>query len=284
MAKYAIFQYMITSDVVDARGDILNWKRSELYQTCASFSRTSFENYARRIGVDHHYSDERVFTKGHGCSTSLLYECLRVIHDPMFDEYDKVLFADTDIIVNTEENIFDVCDEGAEVYGVLESDIETPHGGGYNSWDYKKSTYDDFCSKFNMHNCPILPTLPPNRPSKLTILNTGVVVWSKEGRLRAREEFDSWEDWCYSKPSFHTSIMNDQPYISAQLGKHEFDLECLSQKWNDSPHYKTEDEFFEKANFCHYTGGEWKVDMVRHWNNSLYKIPTPKIWERALFP
>ena len=39
MAKNAIFQYMITSDVVDARGDILGWNRSQLYQTCASFSR-----------------------------------------------------------------------------------------------------------------------------------------------------------------------------------------------------------------------------------------------------
>ena len=66
MSKNAIFQYMITSDVVDARGDILGWNRSELYQTCASFSRSSFESYAKKIGADHHYSDERIFTKGHG--------------------------------------------------------------------------------------------------------------------------------------------------------------------------------------------------------------------------
>ena len=99
MSKNAIFQYMITSDVVDQRGDIKGRNRSELYQECASISRKSFEAYADLICADHHYSDKRVFTEGHGCSTSLLYECLRVIYDPMFDKYDNVLFVDTDIVV-----------------------------------------------------------------------------------------------------------------------------------------------------------------------------------------
>jgi hypothetical protein len=53
--------------------------------------------------------------------------------------------------------------------------------------------------------------------------------------------------------------------------KHDFDVETIDQTWNDSPHYASEEEFFEKAKFCHYTGGEWKVDMVRHWNEKRYK-------------
>lgn len=272
---------MITSDVVDERGDIKGRNRSELYQECAAISRKSFEDYAKLIGADHHYSDERVFTKGHGCSTSLLFECLRVIYDPMFDKYDNLLFVDTDIVVNTTDNIFDVCATGADVYGVLESDIVTHNGGGYNSWDSKQSTLEEFTAKFNMHNAPILPTLPPSRPSKLTILNTGVVIWTKEARLRAREQFDKWTDWCYSEPSFHMSIMNDQPYISAMLGKYEFDLESISQVWNDSPHYETEAKFFEVAKFCHYTGGDWKVDMVQHWEDKRY-INATKKWERDI--
>tara|TARA_R110002096_G_scaffold69149_9_gene166466 strand:- start:14091 stop:14918 length:828 start_codon:yes stop_codon:yes gene_type:complete len=272
--KNAIFQYMITSGVVDDRGDIKGRNRSELYQECAAISKQSFEEYATIIGADHHYSSERIFTKEHGCSTSLLFECLRVIYDPIFDQYDKVLFVDTDIVVNTTDNIFDLCDDGADVYGVLESDIVTSNGGGYNSWDYKEKTFSEFVAKFNQHGAPILPTLPPSRTSKLTILNTGVVVWTREARLRARELFDPWVDWCYGKPAFHMSIMNDQPYISAMLGKYEFDLETISQNWNDSPHYNTEDEFFDKAKFCHYTGGDWKVDMVQHWKDRRYKTTT----------
>ena len=32
------------------------------------------------------------------------------------------------------------------------------------------------------------------------------------------------------------SIMNDQPYISAQLMKHDFDVETIDTTWNDGSH------------------------------------------------
>ena len=270
--KNAIFQYMIVNPRVDEeRGKIEGRTRSKLYQECAFASSQSFQQYAELIDADYYYSDEQVFTKGDEDPTALLFECLRVIYDPMFDQYDKVLFADTDIIVNTEENIFDVCEDG-DVWGVLESDIITHNGGGYNSWDYKGSTYRNFVAKFQMHDVPIVPSLPPSRPSKLTILNTGIVVWSREARLRAREVFMDWKEWFNAEPKFHMSVMNDQPFISGQLMKHDFDLVTLDQTWNDSPHYATEDEFFEKAKMCHYTGGAWKIDMLRHYEQNKFKI------------
>jgi hypothetical protein len=272
MSKNIIVQYMITTnkEEVNKRGDIGEWKRADLYQECAKISRTSFKQYADKIGADHLYWDERVTTKGHGCNISLLHECARVWLDPMFDEYDNLLFVDTDIVVNTEDNIFDEMESGAEVYGVLESDYVTANGGGYNSWDYRESTYNDFCRKFMLHGCDIVPVLPPNRPSKIFIMNTGVVLWSKAARLRAREEFMDWQEWCY-EGDFHMSIQNDQPYISAQLMTHDFDVETIDTTWNDSPHYASEEEFLDKARFCHYTGGEWKLDMVKHWNAKKYK-------------
>ena len=270
--KNAIFQYMIVNKRVDEeRGKIKDRVRSELYQECAFLSSQSFQEYADLIGADHYYSDEQVFTKDIDDPTALLFECLRVIYDPMFDQYDKVLFADTDIVVNTQDNIFDLCDDG-DVFGVLESDIITSHGGGYNSWDIKgHSVYNDFVNKFTLHDIPIIPSMPPSRPSKITILNTGIVVWSREARLRAREVFMDWKEWLNAEPKFHMSIMNDQPYISGQLMKHDFDLVTLDQTWNDSPHYATEDEFFEKAKMCHYTGGEWKIDMLRHYEENKFK-------------
>ena len=269
--KNAIFQYMVVNPRIDdERGPIQGRKRSEVYQECAHESSVSFQDYADLIDADYFYSDEQVYTKGNDDPTALLFECLRVIYDPMFDAYDKVLFADTDIIVNTTDNIFDVCTDG-DVWGVLESDFVTANGGGYNTWDFKKSTYNDFVSKLRMHDVPIVPALPPSRPSKITILNTGVVVWSREARLRARELFMDWKDWFYAKPDFHMSIMNDQPFISGQLMKHDFDLVTIDQTWNDSPHYRSEEEFFEKARFCHYTGGGWKIDMLRHVKEKRFK-------------
>lgn len=273
LMKNAIFQYMVLNDKVDERGEIEGRKRSLVYKEVASISKKSFEKYSKLIDADYYYSDEQVFTKGHDDATALLFECLRVIYDPIFDQYDKVLFADTDIVVNTEENIFDECLDG-EVFGVLESDIVTSNGGGYNSWDYKKSNYDSFVAKFQMHDVPIVPSMPPNRPSKLTILNTGIVVWSREARLRAREVFMDWKEWMYTEPEFHMSIMNDQPYISGQLMKHDFDLVTIDQTWNDSPHYANDDEFFEKAKMCHYTGGGWKILMLDHYHSNKFRLFT----------
>ena len=263
--KNAIFQYMVLNPNVDERGDIEGLRRTDVYRKVADISRTSFLGYADHVGADYHYSDEQVYTKGHDHSNALLFECLRVIYDPMFDQYDKVLFADTDIAVNTEENIFDICTD-RDVFGVLESDFVTHSGGGYNSWDFKRSVAQEYYDKYAIHGIPIIPTMPPNKPSKVTILNTGIVVWTREARLRAREVFMNWEDWFYNEDStnFHVSTMNDQPYISGQLMQHDFDLVTIDQTWNDSPHYKDDDEFFEKAKMCHYTGGGWKIDMMRH--------------------
>lgn len=272
--KNLIFQYMILNpDLDEQRGPILGQSRSKIYSECADISRKSFEIYADKIGADYLYSDQAVYTKDEyeRDTTVCLFECLRLIYDPIFDEYDNVFFADTDIVVNTDESIFDI-HEG-DVTGILESDIRTASGGGYNGWDYKESTYNDQVRKFEHHGIPITPAMPPNRPSKIQIMNTGVVVWSKQARLRAREVFDDWKEWYFEGPQIHMSLMNDQPYLSGQFVKHDFDLNLiLDQTWNDSPHYATEDEFFEKAKMCHYTGGEWKVDMINHYHKNKFKI------------
>lgn len=272
--KNLIFQYMILNpDLDEQRGPILGQSRSKIYSECAEISRKSFEIYADKIGADYLYSDQAVYTKNeHERDTTVcLFECLRLIYDPIFDEYDNVFFADTDIVVNTDENIFDI-HEG-DVTGILESDIRTASGGGYNGWDHKQSTYNDQVRKFQHHGIPITPAMHPNRPSKIQIMNTGVVVWSKQARLRARKVFDDWKEWYFEGPQIHMSLMNDQPYLSGQFVKHDFDLNLiLDQTWNDSPHYATEEEFFEKAKMCHYTGGEWKVDMINHYNEKKFKI------------
>lgn len=284
MMKNIIFQYLVVDDAVDERGDINGRKRSELYKEMADISRTSFEKYADIIGCEYMYSDERVFTKDKGYpqdSTALLFECLRVVYDPYFDQFDKVLFADTDIVVNTKENIFDISD--AEVYGVLESDIRTEVDGGYNAWDFKESIYLDYVEKHDMHNCPIIPSfgIGTKFDSKITIMNTGVVVWTKEARLRARELFDDWEPWCCpdkfdpNAKVHHTSIRNDQPFISAQFMKHDFDIESVDQKWNDTPtHYNDPQHWIDtgKSYFLHYTGGDQKAIMVDLYHKGKFPI------------
>lgn len=286
--KNIIFQYMILNDAVNERGDIKlgdqKFKRADLYQQMAMISKKSFEKYAEICGAEYLYSEDRVYTKGHEDAISTLFECLRVIYDPYFDQFDKVLFVDTDIVANTKENIFEESD--AEVYGVLESDIRTEIEGGYNAWDYQDRVWLDYVEKFKMHDVPLIPSfgIGHSFDSKLTIFNTGVVVWTKEARLKARKKFSSWEEWLWpdrmnkKNKVHHMSICNDQPFISGQLMKHEFDVESIHQKWNDTPcHYANPQSWIEgkeerKVNFAHYTGGEHKIKMLNAYKNNQFPI------------
>ena len=131
---------MVANEKTDERGKVKEYPqgpRSELYRRSANLSAKSFRIYSDKIGCDHHYSTKQVYTENFNGSTVLLFECLRVIYDTMYDKYDKVAFIDSDIICNTEENVFDVCGD-YDVSGVLESEIRTAVDGGYNAWDYNE--------------------------------------------------------------------------------------------------------------------------------------------------
>jgi len=268
-----IFQYMIIDEDTDKRGKVAEYPqgtRSELYKRTADLSAESFRIYAEKIGATHHYSSKKVFTAGKNGPTVPLFEILRLVYDPLYDDFDKLLFVDTDIICNTEENIFDVAD--CDVYGVFESDIKTSKGGGYNTWDYRDKTYKILKEKYERNNIPLVPTQPPHRPSKVTTFNTGVLVWTKEARLKARECFDPWYDYVKDGENHKDPfwVNNDQPFISGQLMKHGFNVKSIDQKWNDTPTHWDDDRGYD-MNFLHYTGGGNKVVMLEDYENNKFK-------------
>ena len=116
---------------------------------------------------------------------------MRLVYDKIYDDYDKLLFVDSDIICNTEENIFDLMD--CDVYGVFGPDIETSNGRGYCSWDFAES-YKDISEKFQRRGIPVVPNTWGKHYSKVACFNTGV-IWSRDARLRAREVFDDWKNY-----------------------------------------------------------------------------------------
>tara|TARA_B100000212_G_scaffold181316_1_gene136504 strand:- start:4958 stop:5791 length:834 start_codon:yes stop_codon:yes gene_type:complete len=271
--KNIIFQYMITDDETEDRNPVPQYPqgtRTELYRKTADLSAQSFRIYADKIGAAHHYSTHRVETKGKHGSTSLLFEVMRLVYDPIYDEYDKLLFADSDIICNTEENIFNLLD--TDVYGVFESDIKTSKGGGYNTWDFSSTTYKKISDKFTRRGIPVVKNKWGDTPSRVTCFNTGVMVWSRDARLRAREVFDDWYNYMIDgdmhKEEFW--LNNDQLYISGQLTKHKFAIEGIDQTWNDTPTHWDDDRGYD-MNFLHYTGGGNKVIMLEDYKNNKFK-------------
>jgi hypothetical protein len=272
--KNIIFQYMIIDEDTNKRGKVPQYPqgtRAELYKKTADLSAESFRIYADKIGAQHHYSTKKVFTKGKSGAVVPLYEALRVVYDPLYDDFDKLLFVDTDIICNTEENIFDETN-GYDVTGVFESDIQTSKGGGYNTWDFNKNTKKMLVDKYERNDIPIVPTKPPYRPSCVTTFNTGVLIWTKEARLKAREKFDDWYEYMVEgeKNGDPFWLNNDQPYISGQLVKHGFNIQSIDQKWNDTPTHWDDDRGYD-MNFLHYTGGGNKVVMLEDYENNRFK-------------
>lgn len=273
--KNIIFQYMITEGV-DKRPPVKGYdgSRAELYEKSAKLSWESFSKYAKKHDVTHHATKSRVFTKGTGHDPFLyLFEILRLVYDPIYDAYDNLLYVDSDIICNTEDNIFDIVDGTFDVAGIYESEIVTGKGGGYNSWDRKADSYNMLKNKYKRLNIPVIGTPPPAKPSKVAIFNTGVLLWTKEARLKARRCFDDWFAW-YKDGIDNGDMMwvnNDQPYISSQLMKHGFRIKLLDQTWNDTPaHYEGYDDWKDQ-NFLHYTGGDGKVLMLDHQKVNLFK-------------
>lgn len=267
---------MITEGVENnKRVNGYNGTRDELYKKSAELSWKSFAKYAEKINATHHKTDKRVFTKGAGVDTHIyLFECLRVIYDPIYDKYDNVLYVDSDIICNTEENIFDLVNDTFDVAGIYESEIRNGDGRcGYNGWDRNPGRYQAIKNKYDRLNLPICGPLPPARPSKVAIFNTGVLLWTKEGRLKARAKFDDWFDYYQDgvKNKDAKWVNNDQPYISSQIMKHGLRVRLLDQKWNDSPpHYKHYEQW-QNQNFLHYTAGFGKVAMLGHHRVNLFK-------------
>lgn len=303
MKNNLIFQYLLVDEQVSKRGKIFNQyedrhvDRCSVYQEMAEISRKSFEKYADVIGCQYQFSTEKWLTEGHNNSVSTLFEALRIIYDPYFDQFDDILFVDCDIVVNTKNNIFEQRPKDAEILGVLESDViidrqdyslgnNDQMKGGYNSWDWCIDNKAWFSEKWRMHDCPIVPTVGYNtkRNSCIFMFNTGVLIWTKEARLKARKLFDPWQQWLHPKIKdiknviHHMSILNDQPFISAMVQKYEFNVATIDQRWNDTPvHYPDPQEWIEGTGdkecwFLHFTGGDHKITMIKWYHEKRFPV------------
>ena len=270
---------MLINEDTEKRGKVAGYTGtcSELYKRTASLSIKSFASYAKRIGVRHHYSTKAWLTKDKkdmGSGLLPFFEVLRIVYDPMYDDFDDLLFVDTDVIANTREDIFKHADvKGVQVAGVFENDIETANGGGYNSWDFHSDQLKKVSDKYARSDMPVTPNKwslkrirhpeHGDMHSALTVMNTGVMVWTKEARLHAREVFDDWYAYMVDGEKHNEALWlnNDQFFISGQFVKHGFDMKPLHQTWNDTPTH-WHDERGYKNKFLHYTGGTNKQVML----------------------
>lgn len=241
--KNLVFQYYLPFNGV-GKDRLCNVYTNQMPKW-AKVSQKMFKTYADHHGADYILGQEAIVG-----SISPYFEVTRIYNDPLFDQYDKILYVDVDVIPkNINQSIFDV--PVVDIAGWPE--YKNPIFKESPKWKAEPALvqrYKDFGSF-------VVP--PKTVAGDIRMVNTGVMLWSKQARLKARECFDDHDKWFQHKnalldPSLkgvgHSSHCLDQPYLNAMWTKYDMDILELDLKWNHFPSNNGE----HNANFIHYVG------------------------------
>lgn len=183
-----------------------------------------------------------------------LYQWLRIIYDPVFEQYDNIAFFDTDIIPCTDENVFDQHD--GDVTIVCESVRGQGSGTNLSPWDADSNLFQMIMHKFAMNDMPVVAS----ETTRMINYNSGMVIWSRGARLKARKLFDDWQQFIDDNdPPW---LNGDQMWLTGQLLKYNFDVNEIDEQWN-GPMLRMPINRTHKYKLKHYQGDEGKLDIIR---------------------
>lgn len=149
----------------------------------------------------------------------------------LFDRYDRILFIDTDIIVNPDApDIFDYCP--AECFGAVSEE-------SYSGSTLEKKVTQEILGSVDW----IYP-----------YINSGVMVIPKTCREifnYRRPELKRWAIGDFRKK--YPTVLNDQPYISHYINLKKYSFYELGVKFNHTRAYPDSHKRFQSF-FIHYSG------------------------------
>lgn len=205
MENNLIYQYFLpyTGNNLDiiGSGGLPNW---------AKIGKASAEEYAKALGVQYEFCEE---WKMNAPNQNL--ESCRVWMDPYFDQFDKVLLLDVDTLIRTRLNIFK--EEIEDIGMVQEGGIAAP-----------KMYIHNTVARLESYGNIRFPKSKTN-PNEVRYLNGGVQLWSKQGRLKARE---LWGGMSEIERYRKTLRLNEQPYINLMINLHDMKITELDNLWN----------------------------------------------------
>jgi lipopolysaccharide biosynthesis glycosyltransferase len=207
MASNLIYQYYLPFTGPD-KGVIK--EESNGFPFWANLGIASAKNYANDIGVQYELSTEITIN-----APNQNLEACRIFLDPYFDQFDKVLMLDIDTLVNTKENIFN---QKIQDIGMIQDGGPGSPQGFIRNIISQLEAYGEITFKKSK-----------TFPNEKRYLNGGVVLWSKDGRLKARK---LWGGMPEIQRYRSTLKMNEQPYLNLMINKHNMDITELSNQWN----------------------------------------------------
>lgn len=198
----------------------------------------AMKQYADRIGVDYVFEDNPRWQTNLG-KYSPHYGAFKPLFDSVYDDYDYILFVDTDVFPTKmlQENIFQ------QFYD--QPDIEL---GICEEWKQPEIRTKVNVGGINSHNDGLWAGLilnyygtavPRTASGHVRVFNSGVVVYSKQGRLKAQQSFVPFAKYVSivnsnGLPAFYTC---DQPYLAAMMEVCKFNYTIMDYKWNSSVYY-----------------------------------------------
>ena len=199
------------------------------------YSSKLMKEYADRIGADYRLDiDPMIASKK--CDVPMYFEWLNPLLDDSFLEYDSVCSIDMDVFpVNSlKDDIF----EAAAGYdcGICTEPFQGKYRSSTTIGGHINSKNDEFWAKEMKRLYDI--DLPRDKDGYLKVYNAGVVVFSKEALLKAREKFVSFQRYINDtrKAGLGRFYTVDQNYFHAMMCAHYKYVE-MENGWNSYVHY-----------------------------------------------
>lgn len=203
--------------------------------------------YAQSIGVEYQFELNPTWPKDARLQRSNIagkfkphYGAFKPIFDTLYDQYDNILFCDTDIIPIGKENIFNEFDKVPSDLWIAEEHMGPSQRSLYKSQfgspDIKNDKrWADIVTKNYGSRIPL------DNKGRPRVFNSGVVMYSKKARIQCREKFTPFDRYCsgiawVKLPGFYES---DQNYLHAHMCAF-LNWSVMPYKWNSQMFYKPE--------------------------------------------
>jgi hypothetical protein len=190
--------------------------------------------YATRIGADHIFEENPRWQTNLGV-TSHYFGAFKPIFDGQYDEYDNILFADVDVIPTEDlsENIFEPFYGTDFDMGIVEEWHQPDMRSKYNVGGITTAN-DDRWAKIVKFAYGV--DVPRDKLGRVKVYNTGVVVYTKSGRLNAQKKLGSFGGYIKNVKGLPVFYLNDQPYLHAMM--QNLNVSFMDYKWNSSVGYQ----------------------------------------------
>ena len=192
------------------------------------------QDYAKKCGADYHFEkDLKLEGADPKVSMHRYFNILQVL-DPECDKYENIFYLDCDILPDA---------RAKNIFAMIKPDdwiMASKEDRGYNTvygpaFHVVIDVIKKFKSKYLRMDCPL-----PTDGRNIIQYNTGVVVFTKKGRIKLRESLEDWKKLANDLDG-SPSLNNDQPYLNGMFVKYDIPVREIGWRWNLYPFYYLND-------------------------------------------